>query len=116
MPQDEIIQLVYRAASRTYYSTTNVREVKLPAKQILFLERLPDFSAYRMVDLHENEYATLEWEEIRGMTWRGNPIVVSANPAPTAKPEDSAFFGEIVNPMGSDPWMGVLAPSSGKFE
>ena len=56
------------------------------------LERLQDFSAYWMVDLYGNEYATLEWEEVRNMTWRENPIIVSANPAPTTKPEDTAFF------------------------
>ena len=56
VPQDEIIRLVYRTASGTYYSTINKRGVDLPAKQILFLERLQDFSAYRMVDLYGNMY------------------------------------------------------------
>ena len=71
VPQDDIIRLVYRTASGTYYSTINERGVDLQARQILFLERLQDFSAYRMVDLYGNMYATLDWEEVRTLTWRG---------------------------------------------
>ena len=40
---------------------------------------------------------TLDWEEVRTLTWRGKPVVQKANPAATAKPEDSAFFGETVD-------------------
>ena len=80
-----------------YYSTINERGVDLPTKQILFLERLQDFSAYKMAYLYGKVNTTLDWEEVRTLTWRGNPIVQRANPIVTAKPKDSTFFGETVD-------------------
>ena len=80
----------------------------LPTKQILFLERLQDFSAYKMVDLYGNGYTTLDWEKIRTLTWRQNPMVQRANPAATARLEDLAFFGETM-----DKGVGFPANTSG---
>ena len=50
-----------------------------------------------MVDFYENMYTTLDWEDVRALTWRGNPVVQKAKPAAIAKPEDSTFFGEIMD-------------------
>ena len=87
----------------------NEKRADLPARQILFLERLQDFSSFRLVDSHENMYTTLDWEDVRTLTWRGQPVIQRANPGSTAKPEDSAFFGETVD-MG----MGFPRNTSGE--
>ena len=108
MPQDDIIRLVYRTASKTFYATMNEKRANLPARQILFLERLQDFSSFRLVDSHKNMYTTLDWEDVRTLTWRGQPVIQRANPGSTTKPEDIAFFCETID-MG----MGFLGNTSG---
>ena len=69
VPQDVLIQIVYKTVSETYYSTTNVRGVELPTKQILCLERLPNLSAFRIVELYGNEYVILDWSKVSEKIW-----------------------------------------------
>ena len=97
VPQDMLIQIVYKSTIGAYYSTTNVRGVELPMKLVLCYKTLTDGSSTSIVDIYKNQYVMLDWNELGKITWQGKPVVTNSAPTHTAGPEESAYYGETVN-------------------
>ena len=52
----------------------------------------------RIRDEHGNDYRTLEWNEIRNLTWKGKPLFSFEPPSSTIKPGHVAYGAETKMP------------------
>ena len=112
VPQDESIMIVYRDAIETYYATTCIPRLEMPYMHELVVERLKGVS-HRIQDKWGNEFRSLDWFEIKALTWIGKPLFTKVPAEDTALPEDTTFHGDTVPPRPIDLGGVEQTPSGG---
>ena len=78
------------------YATTKLPDMPIVAQQELILEH--SGLSRRIRDIHGNDYRTLEWHEIRDLTWKGKPFLYEPATS-TARPGDDGFSGATEKPI-----------------
>ena len=94
--QDSITQVVFKDSQETYYATTKPWSIELPVTHTLEEYRKNN----RISDKWGNVYRTLEWAEIRDLTWKGRPLFMEVSSRDTTLPGTTAYQGET----GPQPW------------
>ena len=97
--QDDPLKEVYKDSLETYYATTKLLPLKLPVTHVILVERFGKrYNELR--DKWGNDYRTLDWLEVRDLTWKGIPLFMEVSAKDTARPDTMAFQGET----GPQPW------------
>ena len=83
--QDDALQVVFQDSSDIYFATTRLPYLDFLVDHMLTIEQ--SGSETRIRDSFGRECKTLEWYEIRDLTWKGQPLFNVVNPTSTAKQE-----------------------------
>lgn len=91
--QYDLVKEVYRDSLETYYATTKPWSIDLPVAHEILVEKTWKHSK-TIRDKWGNNYRTMEWGEVRELTWKGIPLFMEVSAKDTALPGTSAFQGE----------------------
>ena len=83
--QDNPLQEVFYDSENVYYATTKLPHLQFIVQHTLMLERQTGFES-RIIDKFGNNYRTLEWREVRDLTWNGRNLFLETHPSHTARP------------------------------
>ena len=88
--QDNPLQDVFCDYEDVYYATTKLLHLQFIVQHTLTLEHQKGHES-RIIDKFGNFYRTLEWSEVRDLTWKGRKIFLETHPTHTARPGEVAF-------------------------
>ena len=94
--QDNVMQEVFKDSSDVYYATTKLPHLQFIVQHTLTIEQMGLDT--RVMDEHGNQFRTLEWNEVRDLTWKGKYLFSNVAPEPTARPGHEAYSGETKAP------------------
>ena len=94
--QDNVLQEVFKDSYEVYYATTRLPHLRFLVQHTLTIEQLGIETRIR--DEHGNDYRTLEWNEVRNLTWKGKPLFSFEPPSSTIKPGHVAYSAETKMP------------------
>jgi len=100
--------IVYRDAIETYHAITRIPRLEMPYTHELVVEWLKGVS-HRIRDKWGNEFRSLDWFEIKALTWIGKPLFTEVPAEDTELPKDTSFHGDIVPPWPTD--LGGVEPT-----
>ena len=83
-------------------SMTKLQHLQFMVQHTLTLERQTGHGS-RIIDKFGNYYRTLEWSEVRDLTWKGRKIFLQTHPTHTARPEEVAFDEDTRVPTFAHP-------------
>lgn len=94
--QDDLMQEVFRDSADTYYATTRLTHLQFLVQHTLTLEQSRPDAHIR--DEQGNQFRTMEWYEVRDLTWKGKPLFSYVAPTSTARPRHVVYSAEIKAP------------------
>ena len=84
------MQEVFCDSQDVYYTTTKLPHLEFIVQHTLTLERQTRHES-RIIDKFGNYYRTLEWSEVRDLTWRGKKLFFETHPTHMARLGEVAF-------------------------
>lgn len=97
IPQDWIDREVYQDRFGIHYVTHKHPLDDFPEKNVLYGEtRQGGELVYK--DSGGRTYTQLDWQEILTLSYKGTPYFLDSSPRVTARPEETAYYGETVIP------------------
>ena len=82
--QDNPLQEVFCDSQDVYYATTKLPHLQFIVQHVLMLERQTGHES-RIIDKFGNYYRTLEWSEVRDLTWKGRKLFLETHPTHTER-------------------------------
>ena len=82
--QDDPLQDVFYDSEDVYYATTKLPHLQFIVQHTLTLERQTGHES-RIIERFGNYFRTLEWSEMRELTWKGRKLFLETHPTHTAK-------------------------------
>ena len=88
--QDNPLQEVFYDSEDVYYTTTKLPHLDFIVQHTLMLERQTGHES-RIINKFGNYYRTLEWSEVRELTWKGRKLFLETHPMYMVRPGEVAF-------------------------
>ena len=85
--QDNPLQEVYKDSQNDYFGTTQFLNDARPSFHSLMFESLGGKPSH-IIDRWGNEYWTLDWSEVRDLTWKGQPLFTQVTLTRMARPSE----------------------------
>ena len=111
--QDKPLQQVYKDSQNSYFGTTHLTNNALQRFHSLMFEILGGKGSC-IIDRWGNEYRTVDWSEVRDLTWKGQPLFTQATPTRT-RPTQSTYSTQTIEPPMQGHGNGSWAPRFAKW-